>query len=246
MVTTIHGVSSPSILPVYREYDGDVDYVSISDADREGSLSYLATVYNGIRLADFSFRPDPGGYAVCLGRIHPDKGVHLAIAAAREAGVPLVIAGLMQDRAYFEREIEPHLDGERVRWVGMLGPQARDRLLGGALALLHLVTFEEPFGLALVEAMACGTPVIATRRGAVPEVVLDGATGILVEDAPAAANALKVVGALDRAGCREAVSRRFTVESMVDGYLKVYEAVAGRYRGWWKGRVGVEGGQVRR
>ena len=148
--------------------------MSISDADRDPSLDYVATVYNGIRLADFTFRPKPGEYAVVLGRIHPDKGVPLAIEAATAAGMPLIIAGIVQDTDYFRRHVEPRLDGDRVRFLGPVWPAERDSLLGGALALLHLVTFDEPFGLAMIEAMACGTPVIGMRRGAVPEVVVDG------------------------------------------------------------------------
>jgi glycosyltransferase involved in cell wall biosynthesis len=128
----------------------------------------------------------------------------------------------------------------------MAGPEARDRLLGGALALIHLVTFEEPFGLAMVEAMACGTPVIATPRGAVPEVVTDGVTGMLVEDAAGAANALAGVRKLDRGRCRDEVTRRFSVDAMVDRYVKVYSEVVAGYRGKWNGRVGVEGGQLLR
>jgi glycosyltransferase involved in cell wall biosynthesis len=133
LLTTIHGSSSPAILPVYREYHRHAFYVSISDADRDPSLDYVATVYNGIRLADFTFRPNPGEYAVVLGRIHPDKGVHLAIEAATAAGLPLIIAGIVQDADYFRRQVEPRLDGDRVRFVGPVGPAERDSLLGGAL-----------------------------------------------------------------------------------------------------------------
>jgi len=225
LLTTIHGFSSPSIKAVYREYDGDAFYVSISDGDRDPTLTYVATVHNGIRLDDFAFRSEPGDYAVVLGRIHRDKGVHLAIRAARAAGVRLVIAGIVQDRDYYRDEVEPHVDGRSVRFVGPVGPADRDRLLGGALALLHLVTFEEPFGLAMVEAMACGTPVIATRRGAVPEIVADDETGFIVPDVGAAARALVDVRGLDRARCRAAVEERFTVDRMVDRYAAVYQRV---------------------
>ncbi len=230
LLTTIHGFSSSSIKAVYREYDGDAFYVSISDSDRDPTLTYVATVHNGIRLEDFTFRSEPGDYAVVLGRIHPDKGVHLAIRAARAAGVPLVIAGIVQDRDYYRDEVEPHVDGRSVRFVGPVGPADRDRLLGGALALLHLVTFEEPFGLAMVEAMACGTPVIATRRGAVPEIVADGETGFIVPDVGAAARALVEVRGLDRARCRAAVEERFTADRMVDRYEAVYQRVIETWR----------------
>ena len=230
LVTTIHGFSSPGILPVYREYDGHAFYVSISDADRDPSLTYLATVYNGVRLADFTFRSPPGDYVVMLGRIHPDKGVHRAIEAAIAAGVSLVIAGIVQDANYFRRYVEPRVDGDRVRFVGPVGPADRDTLLGGALALLHLVTFNEPFGLAMVEAMACGTPVIGMRRGSVPEVIVDGQTGFLVDDVAGAVRGLRVVGGLDRRRCRARVEERFTVDTMVEGYLAVYAEVLDRWR----------------
>jgi glycosyltransferase involved in cell wall biosynthesis len=229
LLTTIHGFSSPAILPVYREYDRHAFYVSISDADRDPSLDYVATVYNGIRLADFTFRPNPGEYAVVLGRIHPDKGVHLAIEAATAAGLPLMIAGIVQDADYFRRHVEPRLDGDRVRFLGPVGPAERDSLLGGALALLHLVTFDEPFGLAMIEAMACGTPVIGMRRGAVPEVVVDGQTGVLVVDVAGAVRALRVVAGLDRGRCRTGVEERFTVDTMVRGYLDAYAEVLERW-----------------
>lgn len=231
LVTTIHGFSSPAILPVYQEYVHDVFYVSISDADRDPTLRYEATVYNGIDLALFTFRPAPGEYAVSFGRIHPDKGVHLAIEAARRAGVRLVIAGIVHDRAYFTRSVEPHVDGDRVRYVGNLGPVDRDRLLGGALALLHLVAFDEPFGLAMTEAMACGTPVIGTRRGAVPEVIEEGESGFLVDDVDGAVEALGRVREIDRTGCRRRVEKRFTVDRMVDGYVAVYERVLRAWAG---------------
>src|SRR2546428_170636 len=161
--------ASDAIPRVYRRSDGRVAYVSISDADRDPELHYAATVYHGIALAEFPPRERPGRGLASLGRIHPDKGVAEAIAVARAVDLPLVIAGIVQDREYFEREVAPHLDGERVRYVGSLGSKERDELLGSAIALLHLVEFAEPFGLSMIEAMACGTPVIGRRRGAVAE-----------------------------------------------------------------------------
>src|SRR5437660_2957644 len=191
LVTTIHGYSSNRIRPVYRRYDGRTSYVSISDADRDPDLHYVATVYHGIDLAEFTPIEKPGRGLVFLGRIHPDKGVAEAIAVARAVGLPLVIAGIVHDRDYFEREIAPQVDGDRVRYVGSLGPADRDELLGSALAMLHLVEFAEPFGLSMIEAMACGTPVIARRRGSVAEVVDEGITGFVVDD---------VAGAIDAVG----------------------------------------------
>lgn len=227
VVTTIHGFSSERIVPVYVRYNDRGGYVAISNADRHPALSYLATVYHGIALEEFTFRdePDPGGGLLFLGRIHPDKGVAEAIEVAHRAGRRLVIAGVIQDERYFAERVEPRLDGRRIRYVGSVGPTERNELLGRASALLHLINFDEPFGLSMVEAMACGTPVIATGRGSVPEIVCDGETGAIVSDLDAAVRAVETVDALRRSDCRRAVERRFTVERMVDGYLDVYRRV---------------------
>jgi glycosyltransferase involved in cell wall biosynthesis len=225
VVTTIHGFSSDRIKPVYRRYAARVAYISISDADRDPDLPYAATVYHGIDLSEYTPRERAGRGLVCFGRIHPDKGVAEAIAVAKAVGLPLVIAGIVHDRGYFEREIAPHLDGERVRYVGSLGPAASNELLGSALALLHLVVFAEPFGLSMIEAMACGTPVIARRRGSVPEVVDEGVTGFVVGDVAEAIDAVGRVAALDRGAVRARVAERFSRDRMVDDYLRVYERV---------------------
>jgi len=172
VVTTIHGFSSERILPVYHRYNRHSHYVAISDADRHPSLDYIATVYHGILLDEFTLCRKPGEYLLFFGRIHPDKGAAEAIEVARRSGRRLLLAGIVQDRAYFEQQIEPHLDGDRVRYLGLVGPAERDALLGGAYALLHLISFDEPFGLSMVEAMACGTPVIALRRGGATETVI--------------------------------------------------------------------------
>jgi len=230
LVTTIHGFSSNRIRPAYRRYDGRTSYVSISDADRDPDLHYVATVYHGIDLAEFTLIEKPGPGLVFLGRIHPDKGVAEAVAVASAAGLPLVIAGIVHDRAYFEREIAPHLDGERVRYVGSLGPRDRDELLGSSLALLHLVHFAEPFGLSMIEAMACGTPVIGFRRGSVPEVIDDGVTGFVVDDIAGAIDAVRRAAALDRSKVRARVAERFSRDRMVDDYLRVYDRVAASAR----------------
>jgi glycosyltransferase involved in cell wall biosynthesis len=225
VVTTIHGFSSERIKPVYRRYANRVAYVSISNADRDPDLPYTATVYHGIDLSEFTPREQAGRGLVYLGRIHPDKGVAEAIAVAKAVGLPLVIAGIVHDREYFDHEIAPHVDGDRVRYVGSLGPADRNEMLGSALALLHLVEFAEPFGLSMIEAMACGTPVIARRRGSVPEVVDEGVTGFVVDDVAGAVDAVGRVGALDRRAVRARVAERFSRDRMVDDYLGVYERV---------------------
>lgn len=225
LVTTIHGFSSPKILPVYVEYADRSHYVSISDADRAPELSYAATVHHGIDLEELTLRETPGEGLVFFGRLHPDKGVAEAIEIARRAGRKLVIAGIIQDRTYFAEEVEPHVDGQSVSYVGPVGPEERDRLLGGAESLLHPIRFEEPFGLSVVEAMACGTPVIAFRRGSMPEVVRDGETGFLVETVEEAVAAVARVGELDRRACRRWVEEGFSQRRMVDGYLDVYSRI---------------------
>ena len=225
MVTTIHGFSSPAILPAYRAYADRVRYIAISDADRDGALPYLATIHHGIALEDFTPRPEPGGYLLFFGRIHPDKGAAEAVAVARATGMPLILAGIVHDEAYFRRDVAPHCDGERIRYVGSVGPRERDALLGGAYALLHLISFAEPFGLSMVEAMACGTPVIATPLGSVPEIVEEGVTGFIVPDTDAAIRALPEVRRLDRRLIRERAAARFGRDRMVDEYLRAYQRV---------------------
>jgi glycosyltransferase involved in cell wall biosynthesis len=228
VVTTIHGFSSERILPVYEEYDERVAYVSISDADRRPSLTYAATIYHGIDLAEFTPREEAGKYLLFFGRIHPDKGVAEAIDLARRADLPLVLAGIIHDEAYFAREVAPHVDGERVRYVGSVGPADRDELLGGAMALVHMINFAEPFGLSMVEAMACGTPVIGRRRGSVPEVIDEGVTGFVVDDVAGAVEAIPRTAALDRGAVRARCAERFSRDRMVDEYLALYERLVAR------------------
>ena len=230
LVTTIHGFSSPSILPVYEKYNGLVSYVAISNADRSSRLDYVGTVYHGIDIQRFTFRAEPDDYLVFFGRIHPDKGAAEAIEIARGANRRLIIAGIVQDAAYFHEMVEPQLDGERVTYVGSVGPERRDRLLGGALALLHPISFAEPFGLSVVEAMACGTPVVAFDRGSMPELIRDGSNGFLARDVGEAIAAVGRVPSLDRHACRQHVEQHFTSTRMVDDYLHVYQTVLARKR----------------
>ncbi|WP_425145043.1 glycosyltransferase family 4 protein [Deinococcus sp.] len=224
-VTTIHGFSGPSILPVYRRFDGRTSYVSISDADRHPDLHYAATIYHGLDLSELRFDPDGGEALVFFGRMHPDKGAADAIRIARAAGRPLLLAGIIQDAGYFEREVQPHL-GPEVQYLGSVGPAERQRLLGGARALLHPIHFDEPFGLSMAEAMACGTPVIAYRRGSVPEVVgTDGGYIVDEGDEAAAVQAVHAAQGFERRAARARVERLFTVERMARAYLEVYRAL---------------------
>lgn len=230
VVTTIHGFSSERIVPVYEKYNDRGYYVAISDADRHEKLDYVATIHHGIDMRAFAVRPTPGDYLLFFGRIHPDKGTAEAIEVAERAAMPLTIAGIIQDDDYFDRFVKPRLDGEHVRYIGPVGPAMRGELLGGARALLHLINFAEPFGFSVVEAMACGTPVIAHPRGSMPELVRQGESGFLVDSVDEAVAAVHASGGMDRMAVRTSVEHRFDTHRMVDEYLAVYHRVVGQHR----------------
>ncbi|MBA16639.1 MAG: glycosyl transferase [Sphingomonas sp.] len=225
MVTTIHGFSSPRILPMYKPFEDRVHYVAISAADRHKDLRYAATIHHGIRIEDFAFDARGSDDLLFFGRIHPDKGAAEAIRVAKAAGLRLHLYGIVQDKGYFEREVEPHLDGEQIIWHGPVGGEARIRALGNARAMLHLIDFDEPFGLSVVEAMACGTPVIAIHRGSMPELITDGVTGFLVRNSDEAVEALEQIGEISRRACRASVEERFTAQGMARKYLALYRTI---------------------
>lgn len=226
VVTTIHGFSSPKILPVYKKYNKKTFYVAISESDKSPELDYISTIHHGIDLRQFTFRPDQGGYLLFFGRIHPEKGTGERIEVARRTGMKLILAGIIQDQEYFKTQIKPHLDNDRVRYVGSAGPKVRDALLGSAYALLHPISFDEPFGLSVVEAMACGTPVIAfSRGGSMPEIIADGVTGYLTADTKEMVQVVSRVKDIDRRKCRAWVEERFSVDRMVDDYVRVYKMI---------------------
>jgi glycosyltransferase involved in cell wall biosynthesis len=230
VITTLHGSAllEPETRTIYRRFK-HLPYVSISFAERQGlpELNYVANVYNGLNLDWFTFVDRPGEYLLFLGRISPKKGTHLAIELAQRTGLPLVIAGYIppDEEEYFESRVRPHLDGKRIEYIGPVGPEQRNRVLGKALALLHLVTVPEPFGLVLAEAQACGTPVIGFGLGSVPEVVRHGETGFVVENLAEAEAAVAEVYRLDRRRCRQWVEENFSQEAMVNGYLAAYRKV---------------------
>lgn len=235
VVTTIHGFSSPSILPVYKNYNDSTYYVAISEADKSAELDYIATIHHGIDLNQFTYRQEAGDYLLFLGRIHPEKGVHDAIEVARKTGIRLVIAGIIQDEDYFREQVEPCIDGSKVEYIGSVGPEKRQEVMGGALALLHLIHFDEPFGLSVVESMACGTPVIAYGLGSMPELIFNGSTGFIVDDVDATAHAVDKINTLDRRACRDDVEKRFTCQRMAHEYVGVYHRILQdreNYRPW--------------
>jgi glycosyltransferase involved in cell wall biosynthesis len=227
VVTTIHGFSSARIMPAFRAYQDRVHYVAISDADRAPDLRYAATIHHGIPIGEFPFDAAGSNDLLFFGRIHPDKGAAEAIAAARDSGRDLVMAGIVQDQGYYERTVEPAIDGKHVRFIGAVGGAERARTLGASRALLHLINFDEPFGLSVIEAMACGTPVIACNRGSMPELIDHGVTGFLVDTVDEAVAAVERIGEIDRGACRAAVIERFTVDRMADAYQALYRSILG-------------------
>lgn len=225
VLTTIHGFSSERIVPVFQKYNERGHYVAISNADRHPDLEYLATIYHGIPLEEFTLPKQRGEYLLYFGRIHPEKGTAEAIEVAHRASRPLVIAGIIQDQNYFDQQVAPHIDDDRVRYIGSIGPDERNRVLGGAFSLLHLINFAEPFGLSMIEAMACGVPVIGRGLGSVPEVVKHGKTGFVVDTIEEAVDALGEVNKLKPESIRGYVSDNFSRERMVEEYIRVYQEV---------------------
>jgi glycosyltransferase involved in cell wall biosynthesis len=227
LITTIHGFSSPRIIPVYKKYNAIGSYVSISDSDRSPNLRYIATVYNGLDTKDFKFNATPQDYLLYFGRIHPDKGTAEAIEIAKKSKRKLLIAGIVQDEGYFKEKIEPQLS-DQVVYVGSAGPEKRNELLGNALALLHPISFAEPFGLSVAEAMLCGTPVIAFNKGSMPELIKHEQTGFLVNTVNEAADAVNALKNIKRQDCYNWATSQFSCDKMAADYYKLYQEILGR------------------
>jgi glycosyltransferase involved in cell wall biosynthesis len=230
-VTTLHGrLDLPELVPVYQTFP-HMPLVSISDAQRTPLpwLNWQGTVYHGLPEDLHTFRAAPGTYLAFLGRTAPEKGLDRAIAIAQRVGLPLKIAAKVDqaDRAYFDAVIKPLLDHPLVEFLGELGPEDRDAFLGQAYALLFPIDWPEPFGLVMIEALASGTPVIAYRRGSVPEVLEDGVTGWIVEGIEEAAQAVERVSRLSRQRCRQVFEERFSTRRMTQDYLQIYRRLLG-------------------
>ena len=221
MVTTIHGFSGAGILPAYARSRSS--FVAISDSDRSPDLDYAATIHHGVDVAALPFQPQGGEDLVVFGRVHPDKGTATAISIAAAAGRRLVICGIVQDERYFTEQVQPHIDGDRVVFLGSVGPTRRAEVLGGAAALLHPIAFDEPFGLSVVESMVCGTPVVAFRRGSMTEIIDEGVTGFVADDVASAVRAVDAAVRLDRGRVAARARERFSAERMVSDYLQVYQ-----------------------
>lgn len=234
-VTTLHGrLDMPGMAQVFAEFQ-DMPVISISGHQRSPlpMAHWIGTVYNGLPEALYDFQPRPGSYLAFLGRMSREKGPEAAIEISRRTGIPLRMAAKIDegDREYFDARVRPLLQPPQIEYLGEIDETGKNELLGGALALLFPVDWPEPFGLAMVEAMACGTPVIAYRRGAVPEIMIDGVTGFVVDGIEQAAAALGRIGDIDRAACRRHFETRFSARRMAAGYLETYRRMASRSAG---------------
>jgi glycosyltransferase involved in cell wall biosynthesis len=231
-VTTLHGrLDIPDLVPLYQEFR-EMPVISISNGQREPLpwANWQATVYHGLPADMYRFRPEPGSYLAFLGRISPEKRVDRAIEIAKQVGMPLKIAAKIDrvDKDYFDSEMAPLLHNSLVEFVGEIGDGEKDEFLGNASALLFPIDWPEPFGLVMIEAMACGTPVIAYRGGAVPEVMDHGHTGFVVEGLEDAVEAVRRVPELSRKRCREVFDRRFTATRMAHDYVRQFERLIAR------------------
>ncbi len=235
-VHTIHGrLDLPHLIPVYRQFS-TVPLVSISDAQRAPleplGVRWAGTVYHGLPVERYAFAPEDRGYLAFLGRIAPEKQADLAIEIARRVGLPLKIAAKVDatDREYFNQVVAPLLDDPLVEFLGEIGEDDKPAFLGGARALLFPIDWPEPFGLVMIEAMACGTPVVARPCGSVPEVVVHGRTGFLASSLVEMAEAVNRIDEIDRAECRRHVEQRFSVARMAEDYERIYRRLAIRRR----------------
>jgi glycosyltransferase involved in cell wall biosynthesis len=227
VVGTMHGPFTGENRKIFQTLKGP-HIVSISNAQvfTAPGINHAGTVYNGLDFADYPFGEAGGDYLLFVGRISMEKGVHLAVQVAQELDMKLIIAAKLElvDRPYFREYVEPWLS-ERIEWVGEVDETERNRLMAGAKAFLHPVTWREPFGLTLIEAMACGCPVVAMNKGAIPELVVNGETGFVVEDVEGMLDAIEGIDSIDRAACRTHAFENFSVEKMLDGYEAVYKRV---------------------
>jgi glycosyltransferase involved in cell wall biosynthesis len=235
LLTTLHGrLDLPELQLGLRAFP-EGQFISISDSQRHPApgLHWAGTIHHGIDLSRFQFTPEPGDYLAFLGRISFEKRPDLAIAIAHQAGIPLKIAAKIEtgrDREYFESMIRPHIDGRNIEFVGEISESEKSEFLGGALGLVFPIDWPEPFGLVMIESLACGTPVLARPMGSVPEILRDGTTGFLEMDISRLADRVKDLDRIDRIGCRRWVKEHFSVERMVEDHLHVYHRAVGDRR----------------
>lgn len=232
VVTTLHfalPISRPDRKQLLMKYK-NLPFTSISSSQRHGMpLNFIETVYNALVIEDFPFTPTPKNYVMWLGKIVPHKGTKEAILAAKKARIPIKIAGIVdkgvpESVTYFQKEVKPLLDGKMAEYMGEVGQPEKAKLLGRALALLNPIQWEEPFGLVMAEAQATGTPVIAFNRGSAKEIITNNVTGYLVDSVDEMAEKIATIGEITRSACRELVERKFSQQSMVEGYELAYKA----------------------
>ena len=228
MVTTINGFHNQQYIDIYKQYNKKVSYVSISNANRAKELDYISTVYNGINLKDFQYNKNTQRtYLLFIGRISHDKGTDRAIKVAKAVNIPLVMAGQVppEEQEYFTKYAKPHIDNKFITWLGPISPSGRRKVFAGAIASLHMINFDEPFGLTVTEAMASGVPVIAINRGSMSEIITDKKDGFLVKNEQEAIAAVRQIKKIDRNLCRKKVEENFSLDKMIDGYIKVYDKI---------------------
>jgi glycosyltransferase involved in cell wall biosynthesis len=234
VVTTIHGPFDADLTPLYRRIAGEVGVIAIShhQASTAAGIPLAGVVHHGVDLARYPYGTGDGGYALFLGRMEPGKGVHTAAEVARRAGVPLRIAAKMREASevdYFESAVQPLL-GDGIEYLGEIGGAAKLQLLAEASCLLNPIAWPEPFGMVMIEALACGTPVVTTACGAAPEIVDEGITGFVRDDEASLVEALRQAGGLDRAACRDAVAARFSTQRMAAAHVELYERAVDGHR----------------
>ena len=228
-LTTLHGrLDIPDLQPLYQMFR-EMPVSSISNAQRRPLpwLNWQGTIYHGLPQNHYEFCPESRGYLVFMGRTSPEKGLDQAVAIAKAAGLPLKIAAKVDraDLEYFKNTIQPLLTEPGIEFLGEVGFPQKNDLLGGAVAMLFPIAWPEPFGIVMIESLACGTPVIAYPCGSVPEVIEDGVTGFIVHDTTSAVDAVRNIGSIDRSLCRRRFEERFTAHHMCSNYLRLYEAL---------------------
>ncbi len=237
VLTTSHQPYEPVTAPVWEAYPWYHNEISTASAATFPASGRLAPIHHGIDLKSYPLNDRPQGYLVFLGRFSRTKGPNVAIEVARRSGQRLLLAGKVdaKDQEWFARELEPAIDGTLIRFVGEVAGEDKRRLLADASALLFPISWDEPFGLVMIEAMACGTPVIGFRQGSVPEVIDEGTTGLVVDDLEGMVRALRDLPSIQRRACREQVERRFSLGRMVDDYEAHYRAILSGTPTLWAG-----------
>jgi len=228
VIMTLHGPVTVNQKKMFSMFNNPhVVTISHAQLPNPGQINHAGVIHNGLDMENYPFSAEHEGYLLFVGRMSEEKGVHVAIEVARTLGLPLIIAAKLDriDRRHFEEKVEPYLNDNQIKWVGEVDEHQRNDLMSKAMCLLHPISFREPFGLNMIEAMACGCPVIAFRRGSIPEIIEDGKTGFIVEDTVEMIEKLENIDQIDRAHCREHSLTNFNADKMTDAYEEVYRQV---------------------